>query len=237
MTALDRFMGRKRLFRISGDVREHPRYSVQEAAEYLHMPASTLKAWTRGQDYIDRKTGKRKTFESVIEAADPKNKLLSFYNLAEAHLLRSTIERDIPLANLRKALEYLREHVAGKHPLLRKDFRTYGKKIFLTELGETINITSPQGNLFMESIFDEYLLRLEWDEAELMPMLIYPIGTNRLVINPLISSGKPVIKGTGVMVSILLDRHKIGESIPDLANDYGIQPFEIEEAIKEFAQA
>jgi hypothetical protein len=77
MTALDCLMGRKRIVRISGDAREHPRYSVQEAAEYIHIPATTLKAWIRGQNYVDRKTGKRKTFAAVIEAADPKNKLLS----------------------------------------------------------------------------------------------------------------------------------------------------------------
>jgi uncharacterized protein (DUF433 family) len=229
-------MGRKRIFRTSGDVREHPRYSVQEASEYLHIPASTLKAWIRGQNYTDRKTGRRKVFEPVIEAADPANKLLSFYNLAEAHLLRSTIEREVPLSNLRKALEYVRQHVAGRHPLLRKDFITYGKKLFLKELGETINITDPQGNLFMESILDQYLMRLKWNEADMMPILIYPIRTQRLVINPLISSGKPVIKGTGITVTVLRDRAK-KESIPEIAKDYGLQEFEIEEALKEFAVA
>lgn len=236
MTALGHFMGRKRIFRTSGDLREHPRYSIQEASEYIHIPASTLKAWIRGQDYIDHKTGKRKTFEPVIEAADPQNKLLSFYNLAEAHLLRATIERGVPLKNLRKAVEYIRQHVAGKHPLLRRDFSTYGDKVFLTELGDTLNITNPQGNLFMAGIFRQYLKRLEWDEKDLLPILLYPMGTTRLVINPLISSGKPVIKGTGVMVSILRDRAKT-ESIPDLASDYDMEPFEIEEAIKEYAAA
>lgn len=236
MTALDCLMGRKRIVRISGDAREHPRYSVQEAAEYIHIPATTLKAWIRGQNYVDRKTGKRKTFAAVIEAADPTNKLLSWLNLAEAHVLRATTERNIPLKNVRKALDYVRSQSASRHPLLTKDFRTFGKLIFLKELGDTINITDPQGNLVMQEILEGYLERLDWNEGDLLPIQIHPIHTTRLVINPLISSGKPVIKGTGIMVSILRDRAKT-ESIPDLANDYDIQPFEIEQAIKEFARA
>jgi uncharacterized protein (DUF433 family) len=88
----------------------------------------------------------------------------------------------------------------------------------------------------MQEILEEYLERLDWNEGDLLPIQIHPIHTTRLVINPLISSGKPVIKGTGIMVSILRDRAKT-ESIPDLANDYDIQPFEIEQAIKEFARA
>jgi uncharacterized protein (DUF433 family) len=229
-------MGRKRIVRSYGDVREHPRYSIEEASGYLNIPASTLKAWIRGQRYMNSHTGKEKIFAPLIEASDPINKLLSFYNLAEAHVLRSTTERNIPLTNVRKALAYVRAKIPQSHPLLTGDFLTFGKLIFLEHLGHTVNITAPQGQLAMRDILDKYLLRLEWDDTG-MPIQIFPIKTNRLAINPLLSSGKPVVRGTGIMVSVLQDRAKTGETIPELAQDYGMQAFEIEEAIQEFARA
>ena len=76
-------MPAKKVLRLGGDVREHPRYSIEEAADYLHVPPSTMKAWMRGQRY--RTNGRLRIFLPVIQPADPKNKLLSFYNLAEAH--------------------------------------------------------------------------------------------------------------------------------------------------------
>lgn len=228
-------MARRKVVRTAGDVRQHPRYSIFEAAEYLRIPASTLKAWIRGQRYRDSHSGKMREFKPLIEAADPKNKLLSFYNLAEAHLLRSTTEREVPLKNVRKALDYVRENIKSIHPLLTEEFSTYGKSLFVTHLGQTVNATH-HGQVAMTDILEKYLQRLEWDETG-MPIQIFPIRTTRLAINALLSSGKPVLKGTGVMVSILRDRESTGESIPDIARDYGIEPFEIEQAIKEFATA
>lgn len=228
-------MARRKLVRTAGDVRQHPRYSILEAAEYLHIPASTLKSWIRGQRYRDSRSGKMREFKPLIEAADPKNRLLSFYNLAEAHLLRSTTEREIPLKNVRKALDYVRGTIKSIHPLLTEEFSTYGKSVFVNQLGQTVNATH-HGQVAMSEILEKYLERLEWDETG-MPIQIFPIRTTHLAINPLLSSGKPVVKGTGVMVSILRDRRSTGESIPDIAQDYGIEPFEIEQAIQEFAAA
>ena len=71
---------------MKGDVRDHPRYSISEAALYLRIPTSTLMAWTRGQDYITG--GVRRTFKPLIDLADSEHKLLSFYNLAEAHIVK-----------------------------------------------------------------------------------------------------------------------------------------------------
>src|SRR5438046_2702312 len=75
-------VARKRITRFDGDIREHPRYSIEEAAAYLHIPLSTMKAWTRGQRYTT-KSGKRIVFQAVLGLADQRRGLLSFYNLAE----------------------------------------------------------------------------------------------------------------------------------------------------------
>jgi hypothetical protein len=129
-------MPAKKVIRFAGDVREHPRYSIEEAASYLHVPASTMKAWMRGQHYRTS-AGVMRTFLPVIRPADPKNKLLSFYNLAEAHILRATRERSVPLRNVRAAINWVRTAIPdGPHPMLSVQSATFGKQVFIDHLGE-----------------------------------------------------------------------------------------------------
>lgn len=53
-----------------------------------------------------------------------------------------------------------------------------------------------------------------------------------VVIDPRISFGRPVLVGTGIPTFILAERYKAGESIDELADDYGCNRFQIEEAIR-----
>jgi uncharacterized protein (DUF433 family) len=228
-------MPRKKLVRFFGDIREYPRYSIEEAARYLRIPKSTLQAWTRGQHYHTR-YGTERIYYPVIDLADQDFKLLSFYNLAEAHILRSTRDRYVPLRNVRLAIDYVRKVMApSPHPLLTSEFKTFGKEIFIEHLGKVINATK-QGQIAMRQILEEYLQRIDRD-LQGMPIQVYPFYSKRLAINIKLSSGKPVVKGTGIMAEILADRRHSGESIPELADDYGLEPIEIEEAIQEFATA
>jgi uncharacterized protein (DUF433 family) len=214
-----------------GDLREFPRYSISEAAFYVRIPATTLAAWTRGQDYRTRQ-GMHRTFEPLIDLADPQSKFLSFYNLVEAHMLRSTTERGVPLKNVRKALEYIRETIPGKHPLLMHDFEVSGKDVFIQHLGDTINATR-HGQLAMRRILQRYLQRIVRDTSGL-PIKVFPINSRRLVIDPQFSSGKPILKDRGITASVLWGRQRTGESIPEIAKDYGLTQLEVKEAIEDY---
>ena len=225
-------MARKRLIRNKGDVREFPRYSIAKAALYIRVPASTLNAWTRGQDYMTAQ-GIHRTFDTVIELADPENKLLSFYNLVEAHILRSTTKKGIPLGNVRKSLQYIRENISGEHPLLSHDFEVSGKEMFIRRLGQTINATR-QGQLAMRKILEKYLKRVTRD-ATGFPIQVFPIHSRQLAIHPLISSGKPIVKGKGIAASVLWARERTGELIPEIAKDYGLTQVEVTQAIQDYA--
>jgi len=227
-------MARKRITRFTGDLREHPRYSIEEAAAYLRIPATTLHAWARGQNYVT-KAGKHKQMAPVIELADSNNKLLSFYNLAEAHVLRSTTERGVPLKNVRRALDYIREEFPSVHPLLSHDFETAGSDVFIRHLGKTVNATK-HGQFAMRQILRKYLQKIKRDEFG-MPTEISPIHARRLAIAIAVSSGRPVVRGTGIVASVLRDRREAGETIPELARDYGLSPIEVRQAIQELAAA
>ncbi len=46
------------------------------------------------------------------------------------------------------------------------------------------------------------------------------------------TAGRPVLVGTGIPTAILAERYKAGESIDELALDYGCDRLQIEEAIR-----
>lgn len=72
-----------------------------------------------------------------------------------------------------------------------------------------------------------------------MPIKLYPFTREHkadepktIVIDPYISFGRPVLAGTGIATTIIAQRYKAGESIEELAEDYGRSRSEIEEAIR-----
>lgn len=225
-------MARRHVDRMQGDIREFPRYSIPEAAFYVRIPTTTLRAWTIGQDYTTS-AGVHRTFKPLIELADKRNKLLSFYNLVEAHILRFTTEvRGVPFENVRKALAYVHEKIPGKHPLLTYQFETSGKDLFIRYLGKTINATA-QGQHAMREVLEKYLSLVPRDGYGL-PVRVFPINSRRLAIDPLFSSGKPIVRDRGVTASVLWGRSKSGESISQIARDYGLTEIEAQEAIEDY---
>lgn len=227
-------MARKQQTRISGDLREYPRYSVEEAAEYLRIPLSTMKAWVRGYARRDR-TGNEKRYPGVLELADPKRGLLSFFNLAEAYVLRFARVREVPLNRIRLAMEYIRAHSDHRFPLLRRDFATRGHSVFIRELGLPVN-ASAHGQIGIEEVLRQHLRGIKRGPDGL-PMEIHPLLNKHIAINPEFSSGEPIVAGTGIMVSILVARSGAGDDPSEMARDYGIKRTTIEQAIKAYRKA
>ena len=90
----------------------------------------------------------------------------------------------------------------------------------------------------MRQILQEYLTRVEYDPSGKAARLYPFIRLNRtdqpksVVINPYVSFGKPVIIDTGLPTRVVAERYKAGDSIPEIARDYGRKEEEINEAIR-----
>ena len=100
------------------DPRELPAYSIGEAAGYLHLPKSTLRAWVLGQPYgvTRHRPG---FFRPVIAIADRQDRKLSFINVVEAFVLAGIRrEHNVPLPTVRKAVNYLRRTFKTSRPLV-----------------------------------------------------------------------------------------------------------------------
>ncbi|RMF86350.1 MAG: DUF433 domain-containing protein [Nitrospinota bacterium] len=222
------------------DPREIPAYSIGEAAHYLQIPPSTLRAWSVGRTY-PTKTGERK-FQPLLSLPDrPAGEpvQLSFLHLVEAHVL-SALRRHhrIVLWKVREALTYLTRQFPSPHPLADQCFVTDGIDLFMEKYGQLIKV-SAQGQLGRRAMLQAYLRRIDRDPTGI-PLKLYLFtrtpptmeAPKAVVIDPYVSFGRPVLAGTGIPTAIIAERYKAGESIQALAEDYDRCPEEIEEAIR-----
>jgi uncharacterized protein (DUF433 family) len=224
------------------DPKDLPLYWLTEAAHYLRLPLATVRSWVVGRDYPTEK-GKRVS-PAVIPIADPNDRLLSFHNLVELHVL-SSIRRThaVQLKAVRAAVKYLRDRLDSKHPLLDHQMLTDGKDLFMEKYGHYLNLTS-QGQIEMKQALEVYLNRIERDQ-EGVPIRLFPFTRKveaqagalgdwprSVAIDPGIRFGKPCITGTRIPTAMIAERYAAGDSVALLADDYERSPGEIEEAIR-----
>jgi uncharacterized protein (DUF433 family) len=121
---------------------------------------------------------------------------------------------------------------------------TDGKHLFVEAAGlkDVIN-ASRHGQLAMRDLIGLHLQRVEWDRDGFVARL-YPFTRSRrnpaeeasqprvVTMDPRVEFGRPILKVSAVPTAVIADRYKAGESIADLADDYGEDPLNIEEAVR-----
>ena len=216
----------------SHDPRQLPCYPISEVAQYLAVPAATIRYWSVG----------RGSYEPLIAVPSYAPTLLSFLNLIELHVLAAIRRKHgVKMQSVRKAIRYLADRsrceLEARHPLISRELETDGLDLFIDEYGRLINI-SQEGQTVIREVVRAALSRVERG-AEGIPVKLYPFTRKAIedapamiVIDPRLSAGRPVIAGTGLATQVIAERYKAGESVRELAYDYGCERAEIEEAIR-----
>src|SRR5580704_3787312 len=85
-----------------------PAYPLAEVARIVGANPATLRSWLHGRSY--KVNGQKRYSAPVLKATQAEGCPLSFIDLVEAHVLLA-IRRGygIPMRNLRRAVDYLRE--------------------------------------------------------------------------------------------------------------------------------
>lgn len=141
------------------------------------------------------------------------------------------------MQKVRPALSYLERELHVHHPLAHEQLLTDGVFIFTERFGKLLNL-SLEGQLAVRSLLEAHLRRIEHDELG-FALRLFPFSRGDsldvpkvVVVDPRVSFGRPVIDGTSVRTEIVARRLKTGESVHELAQDYGVKVGEIEEAIR-----
>lgn len=225
--------------------RDKPRYTLAQAARYLSIAPATLHSWVRGRDYP--RAGGAGRSEPLIRAADR----LSFSNLIEAHVLRALrVNHRVKMAAVREALVYAEQEFRIERLLLSRELLAIPGNVFLERFGELINL-GRSGQLAAKQLLEAHLRRVEWDGVGL-PIRLFPASSVDLealaegmksrgakpsdaskiiVIDPQVSFGNPIVASRGIRTSAIAGRIDAGESPETVAQDYRLEPYEVEAAI------
>lgn len=174
----------------------------------------------------------------MIEFDDPHRQLLSFTNLVELHvLIQMRRVHGIQLPKVREAVRFVGERLGVSHPLAQQRFDTDGIDLLVEHYGGLV-AASAHGQVLLRGCVVDALTRIEADEEGLAARL-FPytrpggsVSPRLVVLDPRIAFGRPVLVNTGIPTSVLAERFSAGESMADLAHDYGRAAAEIEEAIR-----
>lgn len=215
------------------DPREQPSYTIAEAARCLGLPAATVRRWSSPR-------ASRPPLIVPPPRSAPRPVLLSFFNLVELHVL-AAIRRGhiVSLPKVRSALDCRRRELAPEdsHPLLSRVMAADGRQLFARRYGELLGLDRG-GQASLGGALDAALRRVDRDDRGL-PAKLYPFASGGMedarmpiVVEPGLSAGRPVINGTGLVAEIVAERRRAGESIRELARDYGRPSEEVEAAVR-----
>ena len=190
---------------------------------------STIRYWAAGRPGVS---------QAIIQPARKQPLILSFSNLVELHVLGAIRRRfEISMPKVRASVGLVRKRFSVERPLIAEQFETDGIDLFVQKYGQLLKV-SRDGQAVMRQVLEASLKRIERDNHGI-PIRLYPFTRNSIddaprliVIDPERGLGRPVIAGTGLVTEEIAARYKAGDSIPELARDYGRPAEEIEEAVR-----
>lgn len=123
------------------DIRSQPAYTVAEAARYLKVAPATLRSWIVGRPYPTG-SGTARSSPLIRPARNPPP-ILSFWNLIEAHVLRSLrTDHAVKMVALRRAIRYAQQTLKIERLLLSPELRTDAGKLLLDRYGQLIELSA-----------------------------------------------------------------------------------------------
>ena len=212
------------------DPREFAAYTISEAARYVRIPAPTLRTWVVRSSDISRPN--RRIDLPLIIAPEYDPIRLSFNNIVEAYVLRALRTRHgVSINAARQAIDEAEHNLGMKRLLLCSELRINAGELFLDTYSTLINLNRAS-QLGIRLVLQRYLERIEVDETN-KPARIFPPNRSGKVIalDPWVAFGRPTIARRGISTSAIVARINAGEAEEDIAEDYGLNVPEVEEAV------
>jgi uncharacterized protein (DUF433 family) len=213
------------------DPRDIPAYSFREVGLSIGVPTSTVRAWCIGQS----------NFKALLHLPAEVH-ALSFFNLIEMQVIAELRrEYSVSMGRVRAALQFLADHVPVRHPLVEKELSvTPNQRVYIVHDGRYIDISSG-GQWPLDAVVRNLLRRVTRGRKGIVsffPRVAVPqsvaIDADEyapIAIDPEICFGRPVIAGTGIPTDVIADRHRGGDSVKEIAEDYDLAEDKIAAAL------
>jgi uncharacterized protein (DUF433 family) len=216
-------------------------FTVAEAAGWLTVPRSTFHGWVHG--YEHRAPGGRCVVCGPIvlslAAAARGQPAVPFLGLVEGLVLNAFRRAGVPLQRIRPALDRLDQELGMRHALASDRLTTDGLEV-LYDYGAVLDpggigqlVTVRSGQRVFAPMVSEHLRRIRYAGdrwAERVELPGYAVA--RVVVDLGVARGRPVLEPTRIPVEDVLHRWIAGDSLAELADDFGLDVAELEDVIR-----
>jgi uncharacterized protein (DUF433 family) len=223
-----------------------PLYTLSGAARALDVPTSTFATWALG--YTRTPPGRPKVTGAPIVTAfrnrdGGRSSIVPFVGLVEGMVLAAIRKRGVPLQRIRPALKVLADNIGLEYALASRALYTDGAEI-LYDYAETVG-DSPEarsardlvvirhGQRVLTEVVEDYLHRIQYAPDGYARLIHLPQYRRAdVVADPTRSFGQPIFRHGGARVADALQRFWAGENLQDVAQEFGVQVADLEDAVR-----
>jgi len=110
------------------------------------------------------------------------------------------------------------------------EFKSSGRDIFVKQDSVLHDVLRRKGQPAWDEVLGPFLETLDYRDS--FAYRWWPLGRSApIVVDPEYGWGFPVVVGSGVRTEILFERNSAGETIEEIAQDFGLRPDEVRSAI------
>ena len=190
-------------------------YTIAEASRLTKMHPSRVRSWFKGRSNEDNPHPLFRSDYSPVED----DYAISFFDLIDVRMAGYFRNYGVSMREVRNAYNVLSGMLDMRHAFCHSALYTDGKKIFVDVVKDTGNeilrevTTSQQFFLYIK----EHLSRIEYSQETNLAKL-WRIDDG-VVVNPVISFGKPTIEGTGTLTYIIASQYQANGQDKELVAD------------------
>ena len=218
-------------------------YSIHQAAQLARTTPATVRRWLLGYEAPGHRMAP--VFGEKRRLQDKEALLVSFLELVEivvvSRFRQGIGSTPVSLGTLREAHSYALELFGLSHPFASLKMRVEGGHLM-----HEFDLHNRKGPRLALDLHGQWAL--PWPVQDEMEHLDFDGGTRArdpfalrwfprgrkvpIVVDPHVAAGRPTIYKRAVTVETLIQRHRRGEPIEDLASDYDVEIHLLEEVLR-----
>ena len=211
------------------DVLDREMYTESEAARLLRVPQGTLHYWLEGG------TQRSKSHRPVLRLEPTGRRVVTWAEFVEAALLRNYRKRQVPMAELRVLIDYLRRELGVPYPLAHHRPYVSGKNLVLEAQikaglsGDFCLVAVANNQLILTSAAREFVDRVEWDGDTAAGWRPHDDPHSPVRVLPDVRFGRPSV--SGISTDVIWEHDQSGEDVEEIANAFDISAEDVRWAL------
>jgi uncharacterized protein (DUF433 family) len=204
-------------------------YTEAMAARLLAVPQSTLHYWLEGG------TRRGKDYKPIIRQEPLGRRVVTWAEFVEAGWLSEYRNRNVPMTELRKFIDELREQFRVPYPLADRRPLVSGRSLVYdaqttAELGPEFCLVSVvNGQTILTAPGEAFVERVEWNEDVAVAYRPDSNPESPVRIDPDVRFGKPSIKG--ISTEVIWEQDDTGEDAKTIAKTYQLEVADVRWAL------